>query len=120
MIIADEPKTGAAADDARGVQSGKMVTLQLPSLADLVNLMNLEGHWNVNIQRLYGSVSPTALQGVIDRVRTALIVLVAEMSTTMPEGAEIPSAEVATNAFTVAVEGKRNQVTVSAPRPEAQ
>jgi hypothetical protein len=94
-----------------GAEPGKMLQLQLASFPLIVNLMNLEGQWHFNVERLYWSVSPTALQGVIDQVRTKLAVLVSEMSATMPAGAEIPSAEVATNAFSVAVEGKRSTVT---------
>jgi AbiTii len=115
-ISTDLPLThgiGQLEQMVHGAEPGKMLQLQLASFPLIVNLMNLEGQWDFNVERLYWSVSPTALQGVIDQVRTKLAVLVAEMSATMPAGAEIPSAEVAANAFSVAVEGKRTTVTVT-------
>jgi hypothetical protein len=61
-------------------------------------------------------VSPSTLEGVVDQVRTTLITLVAEFNANMPDGAAIPSVEVADNAFTLAIMGKRYTVTVAAPQ----
>jgi hypothetical protein len=52
-------------------------------------------------------------RGIVDQVRTTLTTLIAEVNATMPTGEAIPSAEVATNAFNLAVTGKRNKVSVS-------
>jgi hypothetical protein len=61
-------------------------------------------------------ISPVALDGVVEQVRTALTVLVAEIHAHVPEGTETPSADVASNALAVAVSGKRNTVTVTSPQ----
>jgi hypothetical protein len=49
-------------------------------------------------------------RGIVDQVRTTLTTLIAEVNAAMPTGEAIPSAEVATNAFNLAVTGKRNKV----------
>ena len=48
--------------------------------------MNAGGEWRGHIERMYWGVSPAALEGVVDQVRTALINLVAEITAHMPEG----------------------------------
>jgi hypothetical protein len=50
-------------------------------------------------------------RGIVDQVRTTLTTLIAEVNATMPTGEAIP--KVATNAFNLAVTGKRNKVSVS-------
>ena len=55
------------------------------------------------------SISPVALDGVVEQVRTAATVMV-EIHANAPVGTEIPSAEVASNAVAVDVTGKRNVV----------
>lgn len=82
--------------------------------ADLVKYMN---HVNQNpyqhIERLYWSVSTSSVSGVLDRIRTSLTSLVAELRHGMGDVAAFPSAEVATNAVQFVVTGKRNRVTVN-------
>jgi hypothetical protein len=66
------------------------------------------------ITALYWSLSAPAIEGVLDRIRTTLVELVAEMRAGMPEAAEVPSREVADHAVQVAVHGDQARVTVTA------
>jgi hypothetical protein len=68
--------------------------------------MNAKRQGNGQIDRLYWGVSPTALAGVVDQVRTTLTAMAAEMRATMPQGTEVPCPDVANNAYHVAVEGQ--------------
>jgi len=67
-----------------------------------------------HINALYWSVSPVALRGIADRVRTILTELVAEMRAGMPGDQLIPTAELADQAVNVAVHGNKSRVTVTA------
>jgi len=69
-----------------------------------------------HIERLYWAVGVTSIHGVLDRIRTALIELVARLRHGMPEDADLPSEAVATYAVQVAVTGQGNNVTVAAPQ----
>jgi len=87
----------------------------LPSGADVVRLMNYEiGDRFQQIMEVYWAVSGSALQGIVDRVRSALAELIGELLTGMPEDQDVPSAELASHAVNVAVSGKRSRVTVAA------
>jgi hypothetical protein len=78
--------------------------------------LNSQEKWSGHIERMYWGVSPVTLEGVVGQVRTALINLVAEITTNMPDGAETPPAEVATNAVNFVVTGERHKVSFSAPQ----
>lgn len=87
-----------------------------PSMAtDLAHYMNAHGDRpHQHIVALYWAVSPSAVQGVLDRIRTALTQLVAEMRANMARSdAEIPSAQAAAHALSVVVTGRRSRVTVA-------
>ena len=64
-------------------------------------------------QRMYWSVVPPAIHGVIDRIRTTLTELVTELLASMPQGQDVPTAEQADNAFNVAVHGAKSRVTIT-------
>ncbi|GAB3259978.1 AbiTii domain-containing protein [Kineosporia babensis] len=91
---------------------GESARLAPPGGAELVKIMNLEGHFNGTIERIYWGVSPVALEEVLDQVRNKLITMLAEMRA-LTGSAEIPSAEVADRAVQFIVSGKRNSVTIS-------
>jgi hypothetical protein len=96
-------------DDDKGLR------FSLPGGAEIATMMNHEGRRPYQrIQEVYWSVSPIALRGVVDQVRTTLTALVAEIVATMPEGEDIPSSAVATQAVSVAVHGRKSSVTVNA------
>jgi hypothetical protein len=82
--------------------------------ADLVRYMNAKSEVPFQeITHLYWGVSPAAIQGVLDQIRTALTQLVAELRANMPAGEEVPSAEAADQAVSVVVTGKRSKVNVT-------
>ncbi|WP_122980475.1 hypothetical protein [Actinoplanes teichomyceticus] len=98
------------------VQGADHVKLQPQGAADLAAFMNQTGAVKGHIERIYWSVAPVALAGVVDHVRTMLTVLVAEIRATAPTGAATPPAEVATNAIHFAVTGTRNKINFTAPQ----
>ncbi len=109
--IAEIEKLAQRVDEEDGV-----VKLGPPGGADLVHYMNLKRMTNAQIERLYWAVSPTALEGVVEQVRTTLTVMVAEINANLPDGTETPAAEVATNAIAFAVTGKRHKISITAPQ----
>jgi hypothetical protein len=66
------------------------------------------------VMEVYWAVSGSALQGIVDRVRTTLAELIGELLAGMPEGQDVPSAELTNQAVNVAVSGKKARVTVAA------
>ena len=95
---------------------GDVVKIQPPGAQDLVVLMNRQKNLNGHLERLYWGVAPVALNGVVEQVRTTLTVMIAEIHANLPEGADTPPAEVATNAINFAVTGKRNKISFAAPQ----
>jgi hypothetical protein len=100
----------------RSSKPGGSVKLGPPDSQDVVMLMNASGQWNGHIERIYWAVSPTALEGVVDQVRTRLTVLVSEIQANVPDGTVMPSSDVVTHAWNVAVSGKRNKINLVAPQ----
>jgi hypothetical protein len=96
---------------ARADVRGDPVQLGPPRAADLAVII---GHQigNVEVMRVYWSVSVSDLRNVVDEVRTALIELVAEIRAGLPAGEHTPSRELAEQALQVAVYGDKNRVTV--------
>ncbi|MEU9742888.1 hypothetical protein AB0E12_27275 [Micromonospora chersina] len=88
------------------------VRVGLPGGAELAHYINLHNSGQ-RIDRFYWGVSTTAIHGVLDRVRTALTALVAELRDGMPEHADKPSAEAANQAVQFIVTGKRHRVTIN-------
>ena len=90
------------------------IKLMPPMASDLARVMNGE---NANpyqhINSIYWNVSPSALHGVLDHIRTALAQLVGELRANMDDNEEIPSTEAANQAVSVVVTGKRSQVKVT-------
>lgn len=96
----------------KGRASDEAINLAPAGGADLVRYMNSRSGPYEQLLDLYWSVSPVTLAGVVDRVRTTLTELLAEMRrTTPPEAA--PSPEAAAQAVNVAVYG-RARVNLSA------
>ena len=93
---------------------GGYLKLTMPMAADVARYMNAQvGDPFQNITAIYWSVSESALGGVLDRVRTILAELVAEMRAGMPDSEETPSAAVADQAVSVAVHGRGARVNVT-------
>jgi hypothetical protein len=72
-----------------------------------------------HINSIYWEVSPAAVRGVLDQIRTALTQLVAELRANMATPEEIPSAEAANQAMQVIVTGKRSQVRVTTAQTDS-
>jgi hypothetical protein len=87
-----------------------------PRASDLARYMNASGgRPDQHIISLYWAVSPATVQGVLDRIRTALTQLVAELRANMAGAEEeIPSTEAANQALNVVVTGRRSRVSVTA------
>lgn len=100
----------------RNCKPGDVVKLGPPGSQEVVVLMNASGQWRGHIERIYWSVSPVVLEGVVEQVRTALTVLVSEINANVPDGTVTPPGEVATHAVNVVVTGKRNKINVTAPQ----
>ena len=104
----------------RGSPDGGAIKLGLPSGAEIARYMNIELQDQYSrIERLYWAVSPTAVGGVLDQIRTSLVQLVAEIRAQMPNVKDVPSAEAADNAVQVVVHGKKARVAVSSAQASA-
>jgi hypothetical protein len=105
----------------RHTEQNKAVHFSLPMGADIARVMNHEvADPYQYIHSLYWAVSPSALVGVVDQVRTTLVELVAELRATMPTNQSVPTPEVAANAVNVAVHGgKRHNVLIAASQSPA-
>lgn len=99
----------------RAGEDGGSVRLTLPGAQDLARLMDHEiGEPYQNITALYWDLGQTAIEGVVDQVRTTLVELVAEMRATMPGSADRPTAAMADQAVHVAVHGDKARISVTA------
>jgi hypothetical protein len=91
------------------------IRLAPPGASDLALYMNTQGNTGPygHINSIYWQVSPSAINGVLDQIRTSLTQLVAELRATMPADEAIPSADEANQAVNVVVSGKRSKVQVT-------
>jgi hypothetical protein len=107
-----ELRDGVGSIEALGQQAD--IKLQPAMASDLARVMNAESNNPYQqIISIYWSISPTAIQGVLDQIRTALTQLVAELRANMPAGDDLPSAETANQAVNVVVTGERSSVHVT-------
>lgn len=65
------------------------------------------------VERIYWKVSPIALTGVLDQVRTRLVALVAEVRAAGTDP-DAPSGSAVTNAVEVVVHGKARDISITA------
>jgi hypothetical protein len=107
---------------AHGEAAGESVKLSLPMGGEIARLMSAETPGQ-QVLAVYWAVTPPALRGVLDQVRTALTVLVGELRANMPPSAALPSPDAADAAVQVVVTGKRHKVminTASASGPSSE
>ncbi len=91
------------------------IKIGLPGGGDLTRLMNAESSNPFQrIDTLYWAVSPAAVKGALDQIRTALMKLVAELRAATPAGQEVPSEAAANQAMNFVISGKRAKVNVTA------
>lgn len=97
----------------RRAEKGDPIRLGLPGAAMLAKLMTHEiGNSYQAVERIYWNVSPTAVVGVLDQIRTRLVALVAEIQAAAGS-ADSPSEEAVTNAVEVAVYGKARDIHIN-------
>lgn len=82
------------------------VDLQPAGMDDLAYFMNHSPEYAASIQRVYFSVAPVAVHGILDTIRTNLVSLVAEMRSAGVDSSGIPSTAVADQAYYVVVKGR--------------
>lgn len=115
-----ELRDGAGAIEAlvhRAEAAGEAIKLSLPMGGDIARIMNADLQGS-QIMSIYWSLAPVAVRGVLDQIRTALTLLVAELRANMPSGDDVPSAAAANQAVQVVVTGKRNKINVHTTQAE--
>lgn len=106
---------------ARAEADGGHIKLTLPLSQDVASLINQEvGDPYQHITALYWSVSAVALAGVLDRVRTTLTELLAEMRAGMPTDGGVPTAALADQAVSVVVHGRGARINVTSAQAEGE
>lgn len=112
-----ELRDGVGSIEALAEQSE--IKLAPPKASDLARYMNAENdNPYQHIESIYWAVSPVAVRGVLDQIRTALTQLVAELRAGMSRDEEVPSAETANQAVNVVVTGKRSRVHVTSAQTQ--
>jgi len=106
-------------EHARQQQPAKTLKTYPPGVEYAITLMNSDGHQNGQVIDFYWALTPAVFGGVVDAVRTTLTKMVGELRATTPDDADIPS-EIATNAMTFAVTGKRNKINFAAAQGSSQ
>lgn len=95
------------------------IKLSPPGASNIVLLMNHElAGSGQQILSIYWAIAHSALQGVLDQIRTALVQLVAELRANMPAADALPSAAAADEAVNVVVTGKRSRVHVTSAQAQ--
>jgi hypothetical protein len=112
--IADEVELRDGVGSIEALLGEAEIKLSPPMASDLVRYMNAHNDApGRHIESLYWQVSPAAIRGVLDQIRTALTHLVAELRANMSDSEAVPSADAASQAVSVVVTGKRSKVNVT-------
>ena len=86
---------------------GEIATLQTPPMQDLASIMNRTGKYSVTLERVYYSLSPVTVAGVLSSIRTNLVALVSEIRGTGGVTANgTPTAAAANHAVQVVLKGR--------------
>jgi hypothetical protein len=97
----------------RARSGNEPVRLSLPGSPHVVQLMNYEmGDRFQRVTEVYWSVDASSLTAVIDKIRTTLVELIAELRRGMNQSESLPTPDLAEHAVNVAVHGRRSRVTV--------
>ena len=90
------------------------IDLQAPGMVDLVHYMNRVEDYNVSFERIYFSVHPTAIHGILDTIRTNLAAMVAELRAVGVGDDDIPTALAADQAFQIVInKARRSPITIT-------
>ncbi|WP_134653474.1 hypothetical protein [Streptomyces sp. H23] len=123
-VTNDVPITWSVAEIQATVQSapGGHIRLGGTNMSDLARMMTahqreLQGSPFVNVTSVYWSASTSALEGILDQVRTRLTEFVAEIRSFMSEGADEPTPEQIRQAVSVIniTAGDNSPVNVTSP-----
>jgi AbiTii len=107
---------------AKARQNEGTIMLTVPHAAEIIAMMNAKSDASLQqITAVYWEMSEPALVGVLDKIRTILAELVAEIRAGLPDDDATPSAELATQAVNVAAYGKArvnvNTQSATGPHP---
>lgn len=90
------------------------VKLQHPSMPELATYMDSQAPYGNSIAKVYWQVAANSVLGVLDRIRTTLIALVAEMRAAGINDREMPSPEATKQAVSVVLHNaKRSTINVN-------
>jgi hypothetical protein len=115
-----ELRDGAGAIEAlveRAEASGEAVKFSLPMGGDIARIMSADMHGQ-RLLSIYWAVAPAAVRGVLDQIRRALTLLVAELGANTPPDEPIPSPAAANQAVQLVVTGKRHNIRVNTAQAE--
>ncbi|MGW2996281.1 hypothetical protein ACWDA9_32660 [Streptomyces sp. NPDC001193] len=94
---------------------GSHAHLGIPGGLELARLMDsASGNPLQRITDLYWPVSPAALHGPVDQVRTTVVKLAPELRAAMPDDQQIPTPDQMDHALHVVVHGDRARINVTA------
>lgn len=98
--------TFGAAELQRLASKTESVDLQPAGMDDLAYFMNRSPEYGASIERIYFSVAPVAIHGLLDTIRTTLVSLVAEIRSAGVDSSGVPSPEIADRAYNVVIKGR--------------
>lgn len=99
---------------AEGHNGDKTVRISLPGQRELARLIDKRaGQPFQQTNAVYWSVSTSALEGLLDQVRTRLAELLGELRAVTPPNVDVPTAAQASNAVSIVIHGKGNRVNVA-------
>jgi hypothetical protein len=94
---------------------GAQETVQFapPMSGELLLMMNRRASDGTGIQSIYWQVHSSAIEGIVEVVRTRLIGLIAEIRAGLEPDEEMPSSELTEQAVNVVIRGRGNRVSVA-------
>ena len=97
------------------VQNGKPILISLPRADHIGDFFDRSsGNPFQKIHRIYWSVSPAVIIGILDQVKTALAELIGELIAGTSDSQDVPTPEQAAQAVSVAISGSKGaRVTVT-------
>jgi hypothetical protein len=95
----------------RSQERGEPIRIGVPGNDLLAKVLSHQA--NGHVDRIYWNVSPIAVHGIVDQVRTRLVELVAQIKADTSD-LEAPASDVVTNALELAVYGRKARVTINA------
>ena len=98
--------TFGVAELERIAAGDESIDLQPAGMDDLTYFMNRSGEYGASIERVYFSVAPVAVHGILDTIRTNLVAMVGEIRAAGVDSTGIPAPAAADGAFNVVIKGR--------------